>query len=325
MAANRSLDPAPTTPRPARFGGFSRTAVAMDTLVTITVDSAPAQTEIEPAVERALRWFAEVEAVCSRFDPSSELVRLSTQAGGPVAVSELLFQAIAFALEVAELTDGAFDPTVGGVQLARGLTRDYVTGADLSLPLAPACYRDVLVDRARHTVTLAKPLLLDLGAVAKGLAIDLAARELAAFERFAVDAGGDLFMGGSDTTAPAWRVGIQHPRGDGLLGTIAVVNAAVCTSGGYERAVGGAGDGTDEHHILDPRSQRSPRGIESVTVVAPAAMVADAAATAAFVLGAAAGLRFLEEQGLAGIITTTDGVLLTPGCEDGLAWSPQNG
>ena len=84
-------------------------------------------------------------------------------------------------------------------------------------------------------MTLHRPLLLDLGAVAKGLAIDMAARELQPFENFAIDAGGDLYFGGCNAAGEPWSVGIRHPRGDGLLDTLRVSDAAVCTSGDYER------------------------------------------------------------------------------------------
>jgi thiamine biosynthesis lipoprotein len=81
------------------------------------------------------------------------------------------------------------------------------------------------------------------------------------------------------------------------------MNAAVCTSGGYERPAALE----SEHHLLDPRTGHSPRGALGVTVIASTALVADALATAAFVLGPARGLRLLEEQGLAGLIVASDG------------------
>ena len=79
-------------------------------------------------------------------------------------------------------------------------------------------------------------------------------------------------------------------------------DAAVCTSGDYERTVPAADGGG--HHILDPRSGASPDAVASVTVVAPTAMAADALATAAFVLGPREGLRLLERQGVEGLILT---------------------
>jgi thiamine biosynthesis lipoprotein len=167
-----------------------------------------------------------------------------------------------------------------------------------------ADYRDVRLDPARQAVTLRRPLLLDLGAVAKGLAIDLAARELLPCGDFAIDAGGDLYLGGRNPAGERWRVGVRHPRrADAALAVLGVSGMAVCTSGDYERHSPGAGGG---HHLLDPRTGEPADGAASVTVVAPTAMLADALATAAFVLGPERGLRFLERQGVAGLIVTPD-------------------
>lgn len=293
---------------------YTRADVAMDTLVTLRVDTGQPGAAVESALARALQWFATVEATCSRFDERSELVELASRPGVAVPVSPLLLEATAFALELARLTAGRFDPTIGAAQRRRGFDRHYISarhGVATALALNEAAgYRDVRVDRAAGTIVLRRPLLLDLGAVAKGLAIDLAARELSTFERYAVDAGGDLYAGGAGAATP-WRIGIRDPQVEhGLLGTVGVMNAAVCTSGGYERP----GRSVGEHHLLDPRTGHSPRGVAGVTVLAPTAMVADALATAAFVLGPVAGLRLLADQGVEGLLATSTGELrTTPG------------
>jgi thiamine biosynthesis lipoprotein len=150
-------------------------------------------------------------------------------------------------------------------------------------------------------VTLLTPLVLDLGAVVKGLAIDLAARELEPFGDFAVDAGGDLYLGGRNGAGEAWSVGIRHPRKPGqLLTTLRVSDTAVCTSGDYERQAPADGD----HHILDARAGASATTVASATVIGPSAMVADAMSTAAFVLGPVDGMALLERHGLEGMLVT---------------------
>jgi len=136
--------------------------------------------------------------------------------------------------------------------------------------------------------------------VAKGLAIDMAARELQPLRHFAIDAGGDLYLAGRNARGEAWSVGIRHPRKDReVIEMFQVSDAAVCTSGDYERRSG------DDHHILDPRESDAASAVASATVIAPAAMVADALATAAFVLGPVDGIAFLESQNV-------DGMILTP-------------
>jgi thiamine biosynthesis lipoprotein len=261
------------------------------------------------AVGRAVEWFRSVEACCSRFDSESEVRRLASSAGAPVPVSEMLFAAVNFALALAADSDGAFDPTVGLSMEARGFDRNYRTGAvvrsDLP-PGAPATYRDVQLDAAARTITLLRPLMLDLGAIAKGLAIDLAAKELEPFADFSIDAGGDLYLGGHNPSGAPWAVGIRHPREAGqIVDTVHVSNEAVCTSGDYERR---AGASNEETHIMDPRTGASATALASVTVIASSAMVADALATAAFVLGPVAGTELLRRHGVRGL-------LVTPGLE----------
>ena len=309
----------------------------MDTVVSVeVVDGAPDDV-VHPGIERALSWFRVVEQTCSRFDPSSELRQLCDQVGHPVHVSPLLFETVQFALALAESTGGAFDPTIGRALERKGFDRNYLTGERTAAPEQhmpdegprtqppastpraqaerSAAWRSVLVDSDRRTITLAQPLLLDLGAVAKGLAVDLAARELRHFAGVCVDAGGDLFARGANDAGQPWRIGIQHPRDPQRIAyTVELTQpngAAVCTSGDYERR-----DATGQgHHILDPRPGhrrgQSPPRLASVSVIAGTAMSADGLATAAFVLGPRAGRRLLESEGAAGVFITPEGAVHT--------------
>jgi thiamine biosynthesis lipoprotein len=275
-----------------------RTEPVMGTLVTIHVVG-----ECESgALDRAFGWFHEIEKRCTRFDADSELMQLCSRTGEAVLVSPMLFEAIRFAKLVADESGGAFDPTVGHRMAARGFNREHRTNEVVGFPNAPqepASFHDIQMDPEQRTITILRPLILDLGAVAKGLAIDMAARELQSFENFAIDAGGDLFFAGQNSRGEPWSAGIRHPRTDGLIATVRVSNLAVCTSGDYEKF------GTnDAAHILDPRISRSAWGVASSTVIAPNAMLADALATAAFVLGPAEGIRFLTRLGVEGLIIT---------------------
>ena len=292
----------------------------MGTVVTIQIvghgTNEAERDERDAAVTRAVEWLAQIEACCTRFDAQSELRRLCARVGEAVRVSEMLFEPLRFAMAVAHETNGAFDPTVGGTMEARGFDREHRTGAlanSASVAQAGGSYRDVHVDDVARTVTIARPLTLDLGAVAKGLAMDVAARELQPFGDFAIDAGGDVYLGGRNANREPWTVGIRHPRAPHeVIETIHVCDMAVCTSGDYERA-GVATDGG--HHIVDGRSRMSTMLLASATVIASHAMVADALATAAFVLGPEKGIELLEAHGVAGVLfTPTLGRFATAGC-----------
>jgi thiamine biosynthesis lipoprotein len=246
----------------------------MGTIVTIHV-VAP---DSEAAIDRAFAWFHEIEARCSRFREESELMQLTAQVGAPVPVSPILFEALRFALMVSAESGGAFDVSSGSNRSSGN-------------------YRDLDLDAGNQTVTVQRPLDLDLGAVAKGLAVDMAARELHRFTDFAIDAGGDLYLGGMNPEGVSWTVGIRHPRHENqVMATVRASNQAVCTSGDYERGA----------HIRDPRTGSPATQCASVTVIAPGAMLADALATAAFVLGPLEGIAFLERMEVEGLIITPE-------------------
>ncbi len=281
--------------------------IAMDTVVKIQVVTDQDEAKVRYALQRALTWFATVEQACSRFDPNSELRQLLARPGEPVKVSPVLFEAVRFAVHLARATDGVFDPTVGLRLEQHGFNRHYITGQVLTSPDVDtsAAFRDVRFG-PRRTITLRRPVVLDLGAVAKGLAIDLASCELLAFENFCVEAGGDLYAAGCNAEGQPWRIGVQDPRDpDALAATLDISNRAVCTSGDYERK---SRDGTG-HHLLDPRTGQSAQGLASVTVVAPTAMAADGLATAAFILGLEDGLRFLQQSDVDGVFITSSGAM----------------
>ncbi len=280
--------------------------VFMDTVVSLqVVASSMAEDDVKARTDRAFGWFQYIEQTCSRFEDDSEITRLAARPGVAVPVSALLFEAVRFALEVARGTNGVFDPTVGHVLWRRGFAHNYRTGRSISSPIVSnsdpvPTYRDVILDPVHATITLRVPLVLDLGAVAKGLAIDLAAKELDGYPGYVVSAGGDLYARGYNVEGQPWHIGIQHPvHPTDVWEIVHVSDMAVCTSGGYRRP---SSTIEGEHHIVDPRTGHSPRDVTSVTVVAPTAMVADALATAASLLGPERGLRLLRRHGVDGMI-----------------------
>lgn len=276
----------------------------MDTLVSITLVGTLDKQRRDEAAERALGWFAYVESVCTRFDENSELRRLCTRPREQTPVSPLLGEALRLALAMAEITDGAFDPTLGGALAARGYDRDYRTGRRSAASTEGAedtSYRDVQLDITRSTVRLARSLSLDLGAVVKGLALDLAARELEDLDLdgILVEAGGDLIARGVNGAGKPWRVGVRSPRPANAGGFVLEgIDEAVCTSGDYARrdAHGGC-------HLLDGRTRRPATAAVSATVIAPTAAAADLLATTAMVLGPIDGITLLCDQGVEGVLT----------------------
>lgn len=297
----------------------------MGTVVTIRVVGAKDQEKAASDIRHAFAAMRTVEAACSRFDPDSALSRLGRTSGRWVPVPPVLYQALVVACEVAAMTDGLFDPTVGGTLEQLGFHRHYRTGRSVVSPHAPTqpvSFRDVHLRMRQDVpeVRLDHPLVLDLGAVAKGLAVDLARAALTAYPGFAIDAGGDVFVSGRDPDGGVWRVGVEHPLRPGQLwGVLSGTNLAVCTSGGWKRpspARPGA------HHLVDPRTGRSPEELASLTAAAPTTVMADVVATAALLMGCQRGLGWIAELGLWGIAIQSDGTAFVTPAAASLLSSP---
>src|ERR1700674_3833989 len=140
--------------------------VSMDTWVNVQVVSDQPRELAEPAVQRALAWFETVERICTRFDPTSEVMQLLGKVGQRVRVSTLLFEVAAFALDLAEQTDGAFDPTVGAALEQLGFNVHYRTGQVVRSAVASdGSYKDVRLHRRARDDRLRRPALLDLSIV----------------------------------------------------------------------------------------------------------------------------------------------------------------
>jgi thiamine biosynthesis lipoprotein len=284
---------------------MKKTKLYMDTVVDIQVVSEKSEGEIEAKINRAFEAFQKIEHACSRFSPDSELMMACQQIQVPVPISPYLFEPLKFALEIAEWTEGVYDPTVGKLMEELGFNRHYLTGEFIESPSASTVtYRDIIIDEQERTLYLQKPLVIDLGAVAKGFAIDLAANELKEFEGFIVNAGGDLFAGGVDDNANVWKIGIQHPEHkDRIIQTVEISNEAICTSGSYERK---SAKVNGMHHLIDPKTKQSPNDWVSCSIIAPFAMLADAFSTAAFLLDGDSGKALIEQADLKGLLITPE-------------------
>jgi len=289
-------------------GEFRRARVLMGTVVEITLLDGGAKSDPEAAMEAAFSAMSEVEARMSAHRADSETARLNV-AAGPLEVSAATAEVLELGLRVAEASGGAFDLTLGRLKALWGFDGDAprVPGdSEIAAALQGIGPASLRLEGRRVTKGDAA-LGVDLGAIAKGYAVDqaVAALRAAGIRHASVNAGGDLRLLGDHGGRP-WRIGIQHPRDpQGVLVTLELVDAAVVTSGDYERFF--EVEGVRFHHILDPRDGRPADACQSVTVVAATAAEADALATAAFVLGPEAGRRLVESRGGLALFVAADG------------------
>ncbi len=152
---------------------------------------------------------------------------------------------------------------------------------------------------------------LDLGGIGKGWTVDRACRQLQTFSGYAVDAGGDMVVGGTPAEGSMWTVGVADPfNPDHDLIVLELDRGAVCTSSTARRRWKMGAEW--RHHLIDPRTGKaSASGIVAATVTADSAARAETVTKAAIILGPQAGLRFIEEQaGVEGLLVLADGSLL---------------
>ena len=282
---------------------------------------------LDPARERAQSYLAEVERACSRFRPDSELTLAQLAAVNGVAISPLLADLVEAALDAARLTDGAVDPTVGGLLDALGYDRD-ISALE---PLEPAHpheepapqvvvahrrpdWRTVRLDRTAIGDRLRMPAgtRLDLGATAKAYAAD----QCAAIINEELDTGVLVCLGGDIATAgPApdggWRVLVQDLAEDPAQTVGLPAGAALATSSTVSRRW--RHHGIWMHHIVDPRTGTpAPTRWRSASVAAATCLQANAASTAALVHGDGAP-AWLRRTGLPARLVGADGRVHTYG------------
>lgn len=178
---------------------------------------------------------------------------------------------------------GCFDISIGPLTNLWGFsTKTYTLPESEEIKAALRFVGQEAIHERFGTLVLKRGMRLDWGGLAKGWGVDLAAsaiRDMGITRGF-INAGGDLLCWGKSPSGTAWRVGIKHPRQQGYLGVLAVIDKAVATSGDYQRYF--EKDGVRYHHIFDPKTGYPARGKQSVTVIGPETAVCDGLSTALF-------------------------------------------
>ncbi|MEV6114551.1 FAD:protein FMN transferase [Streptomyces sp. NPDC052109] len=259
---------------------------------------------------------AAIDVACSRFRPDSELSRVNAAGGAVFHVTALFAEALEVALHAADATGGVVDPTVGTAVTALGydVTFAAVRPQD-ARPVRPAGpspgWRAVQWDRAARRLRLPSGMALDLGATAKALAADRAARRAAEVAGCGVlvNLGGDLSVAG-EAPPGGWRVAIADDHAaPGAAGqpTVSITEGGLATSGTTVRSW--CRGGRRLHHIVDPATGDVPAPVwRTVSVAAVSCVAANTAGTEAVVLGEHA-LGRLRRAGLPARLVRVDGTV----------------
>jgi len=274
------------------------------------------QNTAEKALSHVQSIFAEVETALSRFSMTNELSQLNQSGGIPFIASHHLFTVVSAAKAAANFTGGIYDPTILPDLLAAGYDRSFEKlSDDPDSPLyqlnSRFNWRDIILDAEKSAVTLPSGCGLDLGGIAKGWTVDWVSEGLKNTSGFAVNAGGDMFLGGTRADGSLWSVGVADPLHPALnLTVLELTNCAVCTSSTTRR--NWRRGGIYGHHLIDPRSGKpAVSSVISATVIAETAVEAEIIAKTALILGPVEGMEFIENQNdVKGILVLETGEML---------------
>ncbi len=312
--------------QPQKFTAYSFDY--FDTVTTI-VGYAESQEEFDKISGEIMRELGEYHKLCDIYKRYEDMQNLCT-------VNELLFDShkevkvdpriidlLLYAKEMYTLTGGEINIAMGSVL---SIWHDYRTEGEsdpkkAELPpmeslLQAALHTDIddiIIDQKNMTVRLADPeMSLDVGAIAKGYAVEKAAELLMAkgIEGYIINVGGNVRTVGSKPDGSAWSAGIENPLKDSssYISTVSLVNSSLVTSGSYQRYY--IVNGEKYHHIIDKDTLMPAKGFVSVSVLCESSGLGDALSTALFCMDIAEGKRLIESlDGIEAIWMTSDGTI----------------
>jgi thiamine biosynthesis lipoprotein len=266
--------------------------------------------DLDMIATRAIDDVLRIERKYSRFRDDSVVAAINRAAGGaPVAIDAETAALMGYAKTCFDQSEGRFDITAGALQRAWDFARKPARrpeAAALRDALAQVGFGDVEWDASRVRLPRAG-MAIDFGGIGKEYAADRVATiaQEAGARHGLVNLGGDVRAWGARPDGSAWRVGIRHPRETHALASVDLVDGAVATSGDYERFV--EIDGVRHCHIIDATTGAPVRAWQSVSVLAPLAIVAGSYATIAMLMRERAP-AFLANAGVYWLGIDADGL-----------------
>jgi thiamine biosynthesis lipoprotein len=296
-------EPAPATLHEAR--------PLMGTIVEITAE-APEAAGLRAGVDAAYREMARLSDMMNHYNPKSVVSAINAAAGrAPVTVPPELMSVLQMARKVSDVTDGAFDITIGSL---RGWRFDpehpqMPARAAIATQLPRVDYHFLKLDAKANTAFLQRSgMRIDLGGIAKLPILHAGMRVLErhGIHSAMINGGGDIEVLGKTHGRP-WHVGIRDARRpDRLYGVVSLTRGFVASSGDYERYFMRAG--RRYHHILDPKTGYPTRDMHGVTLIADRLQDVNGFSAAIMVLGPKRGRELIETSaGLQGVIFAGDG------------------
>ena len=298
------------------------TFFAMDTYLTVRLaQSGIAEDTLDDISSECERLVRELESVLSAHDPSSELYALNVSESEYTEISESLETVLLTAYKICEITNGAYDCTLGTLADLWNITGGgpVPAQADIDAVLAHTGYNKITIDERRNTVMHPDPeVSIDLGGIGKGAAADVLVQYLETTEipYGLVSVGGTIGVFGEKSDGTSYKIGIRDPDDpSGIVGYLLIDEGFVAVSGDYERYF--EENSVRYHHIFDPSTgYPADSGLRETAVHCLSGAAADALSTALFVMGTDASLALYEtDGGFEAVLVSDTGITATPGAQ----------
>ena len=314
---------------------FKKASLSMGTVFETTI-YAPDKYVAEKTFNEVIQEINRLDYLMSNYKKESVLSELNRNASAePAACNKELVGVIEQSLQYSNITDGAFDITIGPLMKEWGFfkKKGRIPGKEeLESALESVSYKNIIIEE-KTIKSLAKKLVtvktvffknpgtqIDLGGIGKGYAVDRAISVLKqnGISSALINFAGNIYTFGTPPGKDSWVIGLQHPRkSEGLLGTFEIRDKAVSTSGDYEKFF--TIEGKRYSHIIDPRTGNPVKGIVSVTIVTGNATRADALSTGVFVLGLEKGMDLIEQ------LPDVEGIIVYEDTDDKLSTKTSSG
>lgn len=292
----------------------------------VTIDIVDPRFDSNTYLERAIEVFTTIESSCTRFDPTSPLMRANEDPLRWNRLPSIAIDVIKAAHKAYQSTSGIFDPRILGDLIKNGYDEKRIFDSNetgkfenpqTTLPVHPASQRSLPPWRPefKEDKVLLGDLPIDLGGIGKGFAVQRAMEILQDYAGgVLINAGGDIAAEGFNGAGEIWRIGIENPwdpTGEPVL-VVELEDTAIATSSVRLRSW--IQDGHQSHHLIDPTTGLpGGDGLIAVSVIAPKTSLAEVWSKTLFLKGSDEIREYAGEHAVAAAWIDTDGKISSNG------------
>ena len=287
---------------------------AMDTFMNISV-WANSKSNADDILSNAQQTVNKLNNSLSKQISSSSIAKLNSANGEPVTLDDDAYTALKQAVELAEFTNGAFDPTTSVLSDLWGIGTDspsVPTDEQINEALTHVGYKNI-VFLENNQVKLLNGAKVDLGGIGKGYATDLITKDISV--SMLASLGGNIGAYGENPNSDdgLWSIGLADPdNNSSYIASVRIKDLSIVTSGDYERYF--EQDGVRYHHIFNPQTGYPAQNeLRAVTVIDKNSTRADALTTALFVMGLDNGIKFCKANNINAVFITKEHKIYTVG------------